>query len=48
MDSEAVASSRLVQTVQIEALVRFTRKDGLAVVAALDHMLGLAFDEIAG
>ncbi len=36
------------QTVQIEAVVLFTRKDRLAVVAVLDRMLWLAFDEIAG
>jgi hypothetical protein len=48
VDRKAVLERGLDQRVAKELIVRLGGKDGLAVVAALDDVLGLAGDDVAG
>lgn len=47
MNGEAKPSSRFDQGVSKELVIRFSGKDRLTVIAALDDVLGLAGEDVA-
>jgi hypothetical protein len=48
MDRQVVTLGRLLQTVQVESIVCLDAKNRLAIIATLNHVLGLVLGEVTG